>query len=614
MNRINEIFEKDKSLPIISEEDKIELMIEHFLSTGPPVIKNKRKDASRALELIKSANDSFKLMRSMYLITMYTEAIMNAPIGSPELARGFASRSAALCNARLFEDSLKDIDRAMAIGYPDHLKGALYLRRAKNLLSLDPKMRPEVQEAIAEARRLMDKVDVDSEKKIDKALKKLRQKDSFSEPYKKWDSHKFLPPVPNDNPLIPRASGGIALNYNEEFGRHVIATRDIKAGETLILAKAYVSAVKVDKMAKFCWYCLQRTWASVPCNLCINVVFCSEECRDKAWNEYHDIECRFLTAIKTENVDPTDILSIKMTIKAVKEAGSLEKLKEQVDMLDSMTDKINSNLNKNVFDDTRYETVCIINRDKLNHKEAIADVARSVELLYYLMKSTKMFGKKIVNLQKPRNNQWVNFMLKLIFRHKEISHHAVELRVRKAEDHAPIRSYILIPLYGFLNHSCDPNFHKMTSGDMNALISTRYIKKGEQIFMNYGSRFQMMDKWSRAAYLERHNFKCHCIPCVNNWGPNSKLPSFMEQPLPITAKQFLAVIALDASQHVSKFYDDNLNVDRREKPDSYFLECINKFKGFLNFYGGIVSYPCQEIEDCKQALTDALKLVDDHSL
>ncbi|CAD6201287.1 GSCOCG00000090001-RA-CDS [Cotesia congregata] len=579
MNRINEIFEKDKSLPIISEEDKIELMIEHFLSTGPPVIKNKRKDASRALELIKSANDSFKLMRSMYLITMYTEAIMNAPIGSPELARGFASRSAALCNARLFEDSLKDIDRAMAIGYPDHLKGALYLRRAKNLLSLDPKMRPEVQEAIAEARRLMDKVDVDSEKKIDKALKKLRQKDSFSEPYKKWDSHKFLPPVPNDNPLIPRASGGIALNYNEEFGRHVIATRDIKAGETLILAKAYVSAVKVDKMAKFCWYCLQRTWASVPCNLCINVVFCSEECRDKAWNEYHDIECRFLTAIKTENVDPTDILSIKMTIKAVKEAGSLEKLKEQVDMLDSMT-----------------------------------DVARSVELLYYLMKSTKMFGKKIVNLQKPRNNQWVNFMLKLIFRHKEISHHAVELRVRKAEDHAPIRSYILIPLYGFLNHSCDPNFHKMTSGDMNALISTRYIKKGEQIFMNYGSRFQMMDKWSRAAYLERHNFKCHCIPCVNNWGPNSKLPSFMEQPLPITAKQFLAVIALDASQHVSKFYDDNLNVDRREKPDSYFLECINKFKGFLNFYGGIVSYPCQEIEDCKQALTDALKLVDDHSL
>ncbi|XP_057323034.1 SET and MYND domain-containing protein 4-like [Microplitis mediator] len=615
-SRIDDIFKNSEIVPLfkeINDEDRIHSIVGYFLSQSLPVIKDTKKDASKALEQINLANDSFKSVRSLYLVRMYTEAIMNAPMNSPEQARGFANRSAALCNARLFEDSLKDIDRVLAIGYPDNLKAGLYLRRAKNLLSLNQEMRPEVKEAIAEARRLMDKVDVCSEKKIDMALKKLRQKDSFNKSYTKWDAHRFLPPVPNDNPQIARASGGIAMKYNKEFGRHVVATRDIKAGETLMVARSYVSVIKREKIIKFCWYCLQRTWASIPCNECVNVVFCNEECRDKAWQEFHDIECPFLTAVGLERIVSGDLLGIKMTIKALKEAGSLEELEKKVEALDAIPDKINNCRYNNVYDDTRYESVCTMYREGRSDLSAVRDLIRSVELLYYLIKSTKMFGDKISDLSETRSNKWITFMVELIFRHQEISQmNATELRIRKAADDAPIRSYILIPLYGFLNHNCDPNIHKLTSGDMNALFAVRFIKKGEQIFMNYGARFQMMDKRSRMIYLERHRFLCRCIPCSKNWGPNSSLPSFIDQSLPAEVKEKLQIIDKKAKRYLLKLEKESPNLDRFETPDSYFRDRISRLSQFLNDYGELAQYPCQEIEDCKQALIVSYKFIDDH--
>lgn len=60
-------------------------------------------------------------------------------------------------------------------------------------------------------------------------------------------------------------------------------------------------------------------------------------------------------------------------------------------------------------------------REGRSDLSAVKNLIRSVELLYYLVKSTKMFGDKISDLSETRSNKWISFMVELIFRHQEIS-------------------------------------------------------------------------------------------------------------------------------------------------------------------------------------------------
>ncbi|KAF7995909.1 hypothetical protein HCN44_007016 [Aphidius gifuensis] len=71
-------------------------------------------------------------------IVAYTKSIAHAPGGSQELSLAYANRSAALFKARLYEDCLLDIERALTSGYPDNLKTKLYVRQALCFKALKP--------------------------------------------------------------------------------------------------------------------------------------------------------------------------------------------------------------------------------------------------------------------------------------------------------------------------------------------------------------------------------------------------------------------------------------------------------------------------------------------
>lgn len=43
------------------------------------------------------------------------------------------------------------------------------------------------------------------------------------------------------NPKYPSASSGVTVKYDPAFGRHVVATRDIEAGEVLFCEEPIVS-------------------------------------------------------------------------------------------------------------------------------------------------------------------------------------------------------------------------------------------------------------------------------------------------------------------------------------------------------------------------------------
>ncbi|KAF7995874.1 hypothetical protein HCN44_006981 [Aphidius gifuensis] len=84
-------------------------------------------------------------------IEAYTKSIAFAPVGSSELSLAYANRSAVLFKARLYEDCLLDIERALKAGYPDKLKTKLFLRQSLCFKALKPSSHIETGISMASA-------------------------------------------------------------------------------------------------------------------------------------------------------------------------------------------------------------------------------------------------------------------------------------------------------------------------------------------------------------------------------------------------------------------------------------------------------------------------------
>lgn len=330
----------DKPKEETNWEKSIEENLQQMIDDGGIPIKYESKNEEIATKKINVGNKMISIAPLKEVIKIYNEALAHALPGSEVLARAFANRSAVLTNSAMYEDSLKDIERALKIGYPDNLKAKLYARKAKNLLALSQKMCPEVKEAIAQANMWIEKMDDSNKKKVLSSLDQL-QTQSLKKPVKKWDDNFFMPKITNENPKILRASYAIDIQQSEKFGRHIVATKDIKAGEAVMLHKAYSTILFTKHWHTYCWNCVKFTFSCVPCNHCTNVVYCNENCRDEAWKDHHDIECqviRSLVAHDKNNIE-MNVASLRLLIKAIKEYGNVEALYKKVQDLEQIEGK-----------------------------------------------------------------------------------------------------------------------------------------------------------------------------------------------------------------------------------------------------------------------------------
>ena len=94
-------------------------------------------------------------------------------------------------------------------------------------------------------------------------------------------------------------------SYNVGFlkGRHCLANRDIKSGETLFIEKPYSAILLPEFSHEYCLTCFKKVYHNGCynflnlefCNFCTNVIYCSNECRIK--NKFHRYECQILKSL-----------------------------------------------------------------------------------------------------------------------------------------------------------------------------------------------------------------------------------------------------------------------------------------------------------------------------
>eukprot|EP00667_Euglena_gracilis_P016864 EG_transcript_17699 len=72
------------------------------------------------------------------------------------------------------------------------------------------------------------------------------------------------------------------------LGRQVVAARDIAAGEVILADSPIISAVFDPCL---CALCTRKRDNLLPCGKCGAEFYCSERCRDVAWDRYHAQQC-----------------------------------------------------------------------------------------------------------------------------------------------------------------------------------------------------------------------------------------------------------------------------------------------------------------------------------
>lgn len=332
-----------------SNKDRIKYLLDNLQKNSPTslkilAVKIISKDPKIALEHRKKGNSYFLSKQKRNLdqsFEEYTKSLAYSPPRSQECSLAYANRSAVLFEVGLISGCLKDIDRAFDTGYPDNLKAQLYLRKAmchrvqcfkNNHKNID------ADKSLVQVHKWLEKMDDNKKQTIKKKLEEFNVQKVVDKSLFFDDKDNFsLPKLKAENSSIPGLSDAVELKWSEKFGRHFVAARDIKPGETLVVRKPYAKIISDNVRYKFCWNCGRQAWSSIACDNCVNVVYCSEACRDFGWQVFHEIECPVVGAmISFFGMPDVLFMGLRLTVQALQEAGrSLEFLQRHLKQVDA---------------------------------------------------------------------------------------------------------------------------------------------------------------------------------------------------------------------------------------------------------------------------------------
>jgi hypothetical protein len=81
------------------------------------------------------------------------------------------------------------------------------------------------------------------------------------------------------------------------------------------------------------------------------------------------------------------------------------------------------------------------------------------------------------------------------------------------------------PSLALFNHSCNPNYRRITAGRRTVGVTVRPIRKGEEITDTYCQPFAVCDRAARHEALRKYDFVCACVACREEWPGIARMPS-----------------------------------------------------------------------------------------
>lgn len=183
----------------------------------------------------KEGDEHFKARKYSEALLAYNLSVCFALPGSEELGLAYGCRSAVYLETQLFGECLENIKLARENKIP-----------VENLDEL--------------------------EKREESCKHQMKQSEGN---FNIWSFFKLSLPEHDKIPFITKC---LELQENDKFGRHIVTSSDLKAGDVIAIEKPFFTFLELDYFYRRCWNCLKSN------NL--NLIPCSEfaHCKCKKFN------------------------------------------------------------------------------------------------------------------------------------------------------------------------------------------------------------------------------------------------------------------------------------------------------------------------------------------
>ncbi|RNA12725.1 SET and MYND domain-containing 4-like [Brachionus plicatilis] len=505
------------------------------------------KDATKASAFRQEGNEQFKTKRFFDALVKYNSSLQFSSASQPEnnLALAYANRSAVFYHLNEFQLCLNDIESALRAGYPQKSRPKLIERKLNCLLRLE-QYSSGIEFIKAEKINLSSDVCQNFEKKFktasaDKKLTPLEQQFYF-ENYGHIDLT-----ITSPNPKVACASKSIDIDYSMERGFFLRAAKDIQVGELLVNEPPFASVLMAHKIGHNCFECILKLnplkMNVTYCRQCCLVAYCSEKCAAASWTHTHKYECKYLNfLINQSGLSHMEWLALRVVLKAGKSyLLSLKPLLEEYEQQFESSLRDGSCMAFAEGEDKVYSShsyLPIFNLVTNSQVRKLNDLFRRSFVAFFLVKLLeKSDFFEADSAEGFKENQW--FIGGLILRHLQSiscnAHEVAELHLSNAKKNAMAESSAqgigagIFAILSLFNHSCDPHVTRNFRGSRCQVRAVQNVKKGEEIYDNYGVLYAVNElKERRHKLKDQYFFECKCVPCRNDWPLYDKIESQLE--------------------------------------------------------------------------------------
>ncbi|CAK1555865.1 unnamed protein product [Leptosia nina] len=400
------------------------------------------------------------------------------------------------------------------------------------------------------------------------------------------------------------ASSKLQVVCSKDMGRHVIAKEDINVGEVLADEEPYVSLILQTHLLFACNHCFSRKPNLVPCEHCCFALYCSKQCATNAWNEYHSVECVLLPTLLDMSFTKLELLAFRIVIKARNDHTDWKSFFQTIMDAES---KVGTDLHGHVkvgenwiYDSKYYVSIHTLatNIDKRSVSDIFQKAVTAAVLLKFLLDKTTFMDADNDD-QKTEVIQCVAGLLLLHIMTSPTNMHGISTNTDLHGDGKYVSKLDIgsapFAFHSLINHSCAPNVVRFCELDTSKmkLFALRPIKKGMQLFDNYGSHHALEGCRERRASLHfQYKFICTCEACQRDW------PTY----LTMRPKRISHKIARAKSKYLNADIIEKLQVGDRDT-------AIKIYNKLCNLCEELESYvPCIELCESQEALKQCLAI------
>lgn len=403
------------------------------------------KSEQKAEQTREFGNSTFKTGDWHKSMEWYNECLCSAPERSKNIPFAYANRASCFLKLKMYAECLIDIENAKQAGYPTELMPKLDQRKANCLKEMEGGQQQQQP--------------------------KPSQKQFIEQ----------LSYEPNEN--FPSMANVLNVTKDGAGKYSVIANEDIDVGQIVVAEKALFGSPH-PRCCLRCYICLKSTTNLVPCKKCTKAMFCSADCQS---NRLHEYECgvkfghnRFGTSVMAT------LRSILVAIDLFSSADALMNFVEQTQKCDELVPATMKDATSQYRAYIKQET-CV---GKLYGNELGFCIAPIYKKLMSVESIKTMFQTKART----------RFLQHLIGNHLLVTSGTASDTGRR---HDESQVYMIMK---YFQHSCTPNMISIPMNGRLLFITTRPIKKGEELFDSTESR-------KRDCCENKHRITCECKCC-----------------------------------------------------------------------------------------------------